>query len=87
MIEIPLEFKAGQILIVTILCIYVYYVIYQRLCGRSPREAFYLSATSQTLSGGGIVPKHELEQLIISSQCILASLISAGIIIITFKGD
>ena len=85
MTTLPIEFKAGQLLLITILCIYVYYTIYRRLCNRSAREALYMATLNQTLNGGGITSTTELEQLIISSQCILAFFISTGIIIVTLN--
>lgn len=83
--NIPLSVKAGQLFVVTIFCVYVFYNIYLNFCNRKNFDAIYLAVMNQTLNGGAIAPATDTEKLILSTQCILAFFISTGLLIISFN--
>jgi hypothetical protein len=85
MTVVPLSVKAGQLLLVTIFCIIVFYNIYLKLCKRRDFDAIYMATMNQTLNGGGISPKSKVEKMVIAVQCVLAFFISTGILILSFN--
>ena len=72
-------------MIITIFCIYVFYNVYYRICKHRDLDAIYMATMNQTLNGGGITPKNDVEQMIISVQCVLAFFISTGLLIVSFN--
>lgn len=83
---IPLSIRAGQLLVITIFCIYVFYNIYLRVCSRSVVDSIYMSTMNQTLNGGGgLDTRSETEKIIVAVQCILAFFVSTGLVIISFN--
>lgn len=82
---LPLSVKAGQLLLITIFCIYVFYMIYMKVCNRTDFDAVYMATMNQTLNGGGITPQSPTEQMVIATQCVLAFFISTGLLIISFN--
>ena len=82
---IPLAVKATELLVFTIICIFVFSRIYNKVFKRSLEDSIYLSAMNQSLSGGGTQPTETLEKFVISFQCMLAFLLSSGMIIISLN--
>jgi|APCry1669189034_1035192.scaffolds.fasta_scaffold133425_3 hypothetical protein len=82
---LPISVKAGQLLLITVFCIYVFYTIYIKLCKRGDFDAIYMATMNQTLNGGGITPRTTTEQMVVAVQCILAFFISTGLLIVSFS--
>ena len=82
---LPISVKAGQLLLITVFCIYVFYNIYIKLCKRADFDAIYMATMNQTLNGGGITPRTTTEQMVVAVQCILAFFISTGLLIVSFS--
>ena len=82
---LPLSIKAGQLMIITIFCIYVFYNLYMRMCNRNGFDSAFMATMNQTLNGGGITPQSNEEKMLIAVQCVLAFFISTGLLIVSFN--
>jgi hypothetical protein len=74
--------KIGSLFFVTILVILFYALIYYQLCNQSFSQAIYTSALIQTLNGKNDDDDTTTRQkMIITSQSIIAYMITSGLII------
>lgn len=83
--NLPLSVKAGQLMLITLFCTFIFYNIYNKVLGRDNFDAIYMASMNQTLNGGGMRPRSNTEKIVIAVQCILAFFISTGLLIINFK--
>ena len=79
----PVGFKLGQLFIVTVFCVLIFAKAYAKLFNISPQEALYISLRIQTLSGSNVLPRNELQKVVVSFQSVIAYLITSGLIIVS----
>ena len=80
---IPLSLKIGQLFIVTLFFIAIFAKVYNQVFKWSVKDSIYNSIRIQTLNGGTIVAKTDLENFVISAQIIMAYLMTSGLIIVS----
>lgn len=74
--------KIGSLFLVTVLVITFYAVIYNQFCNQSFSQALYTSALIQTMNGKNDDEDTTTRQkMLITSQSILAYMITSGLII------
>jgi hypothetical protein len=75
--------KAGQLLLITIYCIFIFALLYRTLSSDiSVMNSLYTSTMIQTMNGGNVETATKREKLVMSLQSILAFFITSGIIIV-----
>lgn len=81
---VSIGIKATQLLTITLFCVFVFAMIYNKAFKRSMADAFYVSMLNQSMVGGNASSQlpDDLEKLIIGFQCVLAFFISSGMVIL-----
>ena len=82
---VPLSVKVSELFIITCMCVYIFSRIYLITSKRSEEDAIYMAAMNQTLNGGGIIPINTIEKFTIAFQCVLAFLMSTGLIVVSLS--
>jgi DNA gyrase/topoisomerase IV subunit A len=78
-----ISLKAGQLLLITIYCIFIFALLYRTLSkSTTVMNSLYTSTMIQTMNGGNVETASKREKMVMSLQSILAFFITSGIIIV-----
>lgn len=75
--------KATQLLLITLICVFIFALVYNKIYKRDLADAFYISMLNQSMVGSASSQlPDDSEKLVIGFQCVLAFLISSGMVIL-----
>ena len=78
--------KIGGLFMVTIIMIIIFTTIYCKILGKKLSQALYTATLIQTLNGKGAdAHMTSTEQMIISTQSIIAYMITSGLLIVSIS--
>jgi hypothetical protein len=78
--------KAGQLMLVTIYCIFIFALLYRTLTkSTTVMNSLYTSTMIQTMNGGNVETASRREKIVMSIQSIIAFFITSGIIIVVIN--